>query len=50
VNRALITRAEAEAIARFEQPGAPEPHRISLVTEAIGYVGAALLFVVDMAR
>ena len=44
VDEELISRAEAQAIARFEQQGETEPHRISLVTEAIGYVGAALLF------
>jgi hypothetical protein len=43
VDEELISRAEAEAIARFEQRDEVEPHRISLVTEAIGYVGAALL-------
>ena len=43
VDEELISRAEAEAIARFEQRGEAEPHRVSLVTEAIGYVGAALL-------
>jgi hypothetical protein len=43
VDEELISRSEAEAIARFEQRGEARPHRISLVTEAIGYVGAALL-------
>lgn len=43
VDEDLISRSEAEAIARFEQRGEVRPHRISLVTEAIGYVGAALL-------
>ena len=44
VDEKLISRAEAEAIATFERRGEAQPHRISLVTEAIGYVGAALLF------
>jgi hypothetical protein len=43
VDEELISRAEAEAISTFEQRGEAQPHRISLVTEAIGYVGAALL-------
>lgn len=43
VDEELISRAEAEAIIRFETRGEVRPHRISLVTEAIGYVGAALL-------
>lgn len=43
VDEELISRTEAEAIATFEQRGEVQPHRISLVTEAIGYVGAALL-------
>lgn len=43
VDEELINRAEAEAIIRFETRGEVRPHRISLVTEAIGYVGAALL-------
>jgi hypothetical protein len=44
VDEELISRAEADAIARFEARGQVAPHRISLITEAIGYVGAALLF------
>jgi len=44
VDEGLISRDEAEAIARFERLGEAQPHRISLVTEAVGYVGAALLF------
>ena len=43
VDEQLISRTEAEAITKFEQRGEVQPHRISLVTEAIGYVGAALL-------
>lgn len=43
VDEELISRSEAEAIATFEQRREAKPHRISLVTEAIGYVGAALL-------
>lgn len=43
VDEELISRAEAEAIVRFERRGEAQPHRVSLVTEAIGYVGAALL-------
>lgn len=44
VDEELISQAEADAIMRFEMRGEVRPHRISLVTEAIGYVGAALLF------
>lgn len=43
VDEDLISRSEAQAIARFERAGEARPHRIPLVTEAIGYVGAALL-------
>lgn len=43
VDEELISRAEADAILRFEVRHEVRPHRISLVTEAIGYVGAALL-------
>lgn len=43
VEEELISRSEADAILRFEASGRSEPHRISLATEAIGYVGAALL-------
>jgi hypothetical protein len=43
VEEDLISRSEAEAILRFEAGEAPAPHRISLATEAVGYVGAALL-------
>jgi len=48
VDEELISRAEAEAILRFETRGEVRPHRISLVTEAIGYVGAALLLTAGM--
>lgn len=43
VGEELITRNEADAIARFEHRAEPSARRIPLVTEAIGYVGAALL-------
>jgi hypothetical protein len=45
----LITREQAEAIEAFERAGAPAPRRIPLVTEALGYLGAALALAAGVA-
>ena len=42
VEAGLISRAQATAIAAFEQRAAGASRRVSLATEALGYVGAVL--------